>query len=277
MGKVLIIKGADFSAYKIEQIELAVEAPVVSITLKGEVTIKSPYQVYYTTNGTTPTQSSTKYTGTFNVQKGTTVKAIAYLGDNYSEVVTEVYDGTLQKPTIEVSRNGVVTITSDYTVYYTVDGTTPTTSSTRYSAPFTVDDGTVIKAIASYDGINSDVVSVTADVQQPFTLNATWDMATSKLIDFEGFCLSGYVKVQPNTAYTITGSSGYDGSLMEKYATFEFTENKLTVADFWNHQGQSRTFTTKASTQYIRTCFRMSNHQSIVDSDGNVIVEWIPE
>jgi hypothetical protein len=48
--------------------------------------------IYYTTNGTTPTSSSTKYTGTISVNKTETIKAIAYdKAGNASPIMTEVY------------------------------------------------------------------------------------------------------------------------------------------------------------------------------------------
>ena len=46
-------------------------------------------------------------------------------------------------------------------IYYTVDGSTPTTSSTQYSAAFTLSDTTTVKAIAMKDGVSSSVASRT--------------------------------------------------------------------------------------------------------------------
>lgn len=46
-------------------------------------------------------------------------------------------------------------------IYYTVDGSTPTASSTQYSAAFTLSDTTTVKAIAVKDGVSSSVASRT--------------------------------------------------------------------------------------------------------------------
>lgn len=46
-------------------------------------------------------------------------------------------------------------------IYYTVDGSTPTSSSTQYSAAFTLSDTTTVKAIAVKDGVSSSVASRT--------------------------------------------------------------------------------------------------------------------
>lgn len=46
-------------------------------------------------------------------------------------------------------------------IYYTVDGSTPTSSSTQYSAAFTLSDTTTVKAIAIKDGVSSSVASKT--------------------------------------------------------------------------------------------------------------------
>ena len=56
---------------------------------------------------------------------------------------------TVATPRITISAEGSVTITaSEGDVFYTTNGSNPTSSSTAYTAAFTVADGTIVKAIA---------------------------------------------------------------------------------------------------------------------------------
>lgn len=96
MGKILIIKGADFSAVAVGQITppTPINAPVITISTSGTVTISASgaIAIYYTTNGSNPTKNSTTYTAPFRVSNGTTVKAIAeFTGGSTSGVSSEKY------------------------------------------------------------------------------------------------------------------------------------------------------------------------------------------
>lgn len=83
------------------------------------------------------------------VKNGTVVKT--YTSEDFDQVVfeEEVEPGELTPPSIVINEDGVVTL-SHYnetgTIYYTIDGTDPTEESTEYSAPFTVEEGTEVKA-----------------------------------------------------------------------------------------------------------------------------------
>jgi kumamolisin len=117
--------------------------------------------IYYTTNGSTPTTSSTVYTGPITISTNTTLEAIA-AGNGYgaSSEVFGVYQVTALTPTFSLSSgtyNTPQTVTmSDatpgVTIYYTTNGSTPTTSSTVYTGPITISTNTTLEAIAAGNG-----------------------------------------------------------------------------------------------------------------------------
>ena len=69
-------------------------------------------------------------------------------------------EGTYYGPT-DVSIHGQ----EGSTVYYTLDGSNPTTSSAVYSAPITISQTTTIKAMAVLNGANSSIASATYTIE----------------------------------------------------------------------------------------------------------------
>ena len=108
--------------------------------------------IYYTTDGSTPNTLSTAYSGPFSVDGPTTVKAIATHTNLPSSTVAELAITQVATPTIQNNGSNAISITSatpGATIFYTTDGSTPTTSSTRYITPLTDNVSNVtIKAIA---------------------------------------------------------------------------------------------------------------------------------
>jgi hypothetical protein len=131
--------------------------------------------IYYTTNGTTPTTSSTKYSTPISVSSSETIQAIAVAsGYTNSAVASAAYTinipQTAATPTFSPvggSYNSAQSVTiSDTTtgaaIYYTTNGTTPTTSSTKYSAPISVSSSETIQAIAAASGYTNSAVGSAA-------------------------------------------------------------------------------------------------------------------
>ena len=142
---------------------LPTEAPVISpasgsIAAPVAVTIKSPVAgatIYYTTNGTMPTTSSTKYTGAFTVSKSEVVTAFATLpgaADSPAAVADYLYAPTpVITPGTEVATKAFsVTITdAGNTIYYTTNGTSPyLTTASKYSAAISVTPPATVQAVA---------------------------------------------------------------------------------------------------------------------------------
>jgi Legume lectin domain/Chitobiase/beta-hexosaminidase C-terminal domain len=129
--------------------------------------------IYYTTNGMAPTTSSTQYTGMpLTVSSTETVNAIAVAsGYSASAVATATYtiESQVAAPTFSPAPGSYtvaqsVTIsstTSGATIYYTTNGTKPTTSSTQYSGAIAVTvPSTTIEAMAVKSGFfNSNVTT----------------------------------------------------------------------------------------------------------------------
>ncbi|HEV2576218.1 MAG TPA: chitobiase/beta-hexosaminidase C-terminal domain-containing protein [Acidobacteriaceae bacterium] len=136
--------------------------------------------IYYTTDGTTPTTSSTKYTGSITVSSSEAINAIAVVsGLSNSAVATADYTLNLpltQTPALSVATGTYTSIqtvkitdsTLGAKIYYTTDGSTPTTSSTPYKSPITVSTSETLNAIAVATGYAPSAVA-TAN----YTINLT--------------------------------------------------------------------------------------------------------
>ena len=136
---------------------------IVTLTCNTENAV-----IHYTLDGTDPDASSTVYISPFTLSDNTTIKAIAIKNDKTSTIVTKVYEVPEQtivtEPEIIITENGEVTLvnsTDGAIIYYTTDGTNPSTSSQVYSEAFVIASGTTIKAIAVKNNVQSLIVSKT--------------------------------------------------------------------------------------------------------------------
>ena len=148
----------------------ATQSVAISTTTTGT-------SIYYTTDGSTPTTSSAQYSSAVAVNTSLTLKAIAtktgWLSSNVGSATYTLNLGTLAAPTISPSSGtfvGSVNVTlsaaAGASIYYTTNGTTPTTSSTLYASPFALTQTSTVKAIAvKANYTNSPVGSATLTVQ----------------------------------------------------------------------------------------------------------------
>lgn len=130
--------------------------------------------IYYTTDGTTPDNTKSLYSSAISVSSSMTLKAIAIAsGYTISPVISATYTLSPATPTISppggsFERSRLVTLTtstSGANIYYTTDGSTPTTGSSLYAGPFLLSQSATVRAMASKSGYSaSSVTSAVFDI-----------------------------------------------------------------------------------------------------------------
>ena len=160
---------------KAERSFVAYSMPTFSFDGVDQVTISASHAdatIYCTTNGDDPVvDPSLIYDGTPLTVSGTsTVKAIAtHTGFITSDIATFTIT-QVETPTIQNNGSNAISITSetpDATIYYTTDGSIPTTSSNLYTTPLWKNvSGVTIKAIAVKENmLTSEVGSGSVTLQ----------------------------------------------------------------------------------------------------------------
>ena len=222
---------------------ITVEAPTITNNFDGTISLSTTTDgatIYYTTNGDTPDNTSTPYTEGFSLDNATVINAIAYLGSDYSAVSTYNVP-KYSEPTISFNSSTSQVIISDLTgatIYYTTDGSTPTTSSATYSTPFTVSSATTVKAIATHDGyLNSDVAT-----RYILSNNYSQNYLTFNVISNGTICWKAFGSVTKTISYRINGGSWEEITSTSDGATIDVNEDD--VVEF---KGSNTTYATSKS------------------------------
>ena len=167
-------------------------APIISVS-GNSVTLSTEAagttSIRYTLDGSDPTATNgTVYNGAIDLSTSTTspvtIKAVTVRNGNVSAVTTQVVTLTLPAPVITAdAETGTATIsaTAGATIYYTTDGSEPTTSSSQYSGSLSgLSAMTTIKAIAVKEGWNDSPVA-----SETLTISSGADGNTVTLFDYE--------------------------------------------------------------------------------------------
>ncbi len=170
--------------------------------------------IYYTTDGSAPTSASTLYAGPVSVAATETLNAIAVAtGYPDSGIASALYTITppAATPTFSVP-GGTYTATQSVTlsdttpgatIYYTTDGTTPTTSSTVYSAAISISSTETLSAFAIATGYS---VSTTATATYTITPPPSFSIAGTAVSVSPGATAGNTSTITLTPAYGFTGA-----------------------------------------------------------------------
>jgi hypothetical protein len=208
-GRVFVGAGGELSFYGLLNSIQTAPAPAISpsgsspVTFTGTQTVTitdaiAGATIYYTTDGTTPTPASAKYTKPLVISTNETITAIAsansYLQSPPASVAYQSTNTTvnpvfsLAAGTYSGAQTLIITDSSpNPKIYYTLDGTPPTTASPVYSGPLTIPVTETVQALAVSAGLfASPAVSATFTIQPAYVFNFTNGFAGAEPMQFNG-------------------------------------------------------------------------------------------
>ena len=181
--------------------------------------------IHYTTSGKTPTSSSPTYSKPVPLNGGMTLKALGIAKGYSNSIVASVTYTTAQVATpVLIPDGGPITngtaiqmscVTPGSIIYYTTNGSYPTTKSRSYSAPVKVNGNTILGVIAAAKGYtNSDLVTAFFPLLQTLSPQAAYLVIQS----------GGHAQIRWQTAANKTYIVKYSDDLM----TWNILGNQVT-------------------------------------------------
>ncbi|HET9658051.1 MAG TPA: chitobiase/beta-hexosaminidase C-terminal domain-containing protein, partial [Kineosporiaceae bacterium] len=215
---------------------------VVSVTLAATDTGSGVASTHYTVDGTDPTLASPTYSGAFNVNGASSSTTVKFRSWDYQGNAEPVQTQVIQAPTdgaapsTTISCNSAACTATPYVAtvtiglsatdtggsgvaatYFTTDGSTPTTNSTAYTAPFTLNSpGTyTVKYFSTDNAGNAEPVQSQSVTVSPVTtkVSLTFDNGT-----VGQYTLGWLQALKPHNAaatfYVNSGTIGVSGNSM---------------------------------------------------------------
>jgi hypothetical protein len=220
--------------------------------------------IYYTTNGTTPTTGSTLYTGPITVSNSEKLEAIAVAsGLTNSPAGSATYTiqqsgGTTATPTfspVAGTYNATQTVTisdttSGATIYYTTNGTTPTTASTPYTGPISVSASETLEAIAVASGQSASALATAT-----YTINTTGGGSGTSPVNYP----SGFGSA---AGFTLDGGATVTGGALQLTDGGNFEARAIWYSTLLNIQQFTTDFTFQITPAAANSAIKASSRAS---------------
>ena len=135
---------------------VSIEPPEISFDpITNEVTLTADDVILYSLDGSDIYDDSEVYSEPIALTQNTIVKAACIVDSELSEQI-ELECKVANPPVITYDqKTHKVTIESENTIRYTIDGTEPKKGSTEYTGPFTIKETVTIKAVSETDVLSS--------------------------------------------------------------------------------------------------------------------------
>ena len=154
-----------FTDYQVQKPKFSIESGVYDGAQTLMLSSDAGDSVFYTTDGSDPMEKGLMYTNPIPLGENNhtyVIKAVCMNDKNlYSDVVTNQYQIKIPAPDIPivtpdggdfgVETTVSVTVPDGCSAYYTWDGSTPTSASSRYSGPLTIPEGNNVLSVIIID------------------------------------------------------------------------------------------------------------------------------
>lgn len=112
----------------------------------------------------------------------------------------------------ETQNVTISTATADAIIYYTLDGSTPTTSSTKYTGPISISETKTLKAFAVKEGMNSSAVTTAEYTINKTTDDLVTDVMTADDLVATGSAYTDFSGVSLTSDAVYAGNNAKDGN-----------------------------------------------------------------